>query len=316
MLISVTIPVYKPRSEYLTAALRSALDSVPRDAEVILVLDAAGGDVPEIEVPEGVRVDGGADESGLAATWNRCLQTAAGELVHILHQDDLVTRDFYTAILEARLNRPDASLFASGFRSISPESGVDSVRDTPLASAEKRTTHLTGADAARFLLGSNRHCCGSVVLHRERALSLGGFSDAYPHSPDEEAYLRIAAHGGLVFSPEALYLARQHDDQARLRSWSRPDFVATYRRSRLDGARGYGSETQSFARRVTADRICSSMVTLAAARQRRRAIRGVLQLLDLDRSLVLHWRVWATLCVLLVPGGTRLALRRRARLKD
>ena len=39
--------------------------------------------------------------NGLAGIWNRCIERARGEWVHILHQDDIVLPGFYIVFVMA-----------------------------------------------------------------------------------------------------------------------------------------------------------------------------------------------------------------------
>ena len=48
---------------------------------------------------------------GLANTWNRCIERARGNWVHILHQDDIVLPGFY----EVCAKEPSAAMLARSF---------------------------------------------------------------------------------------------------------------------------------------------------------------------------------------------------------
>lgn len=255
----------------------------------------------------------------MVGTWNECLQLTKGGLVHILHQDDLVDPLFYSAVLDARTKFPNAALIATGSRIVASRE-PDSGRHLPSHAVQQRdrvtaARLLTGEVAARFLLGGGKHSCGSVVIVREKALSVGGFLPAYRPSPDEEAYLRFAHHGGIAFVAKPLYFERHHAEQARFQTWRDDDFTPSYFQARVEGARGYGSKVEAYARITSMRRVCSSMVTTAANGHRLRAIRQTALLFVLDSRLVLHWRPWATLLVAAIPGAARLAVKRRTKVE-
>jgi Glycosyl transferase family 2 len=318
-MLSVAIPTYRPNAAYLYACVRSAVASAPAGSEVVLVFDAADRPTDDLvgQLPAGVQVLVSTHPSGMVGTWNECLRVATRGLVHILHQDDWVDPSFYPAVLDAKATFPGAALIATAFRTVT--SGDPDRHPDPLGSAahqrgpRKAPRLLTGEEAARFLLGANQHSCGSVVIERERALSLGGFSAAYRHSPDEEAYLRFARDGGIAFVAEPLYVARQHAHQARLRTWLEDDFADSYFHARVEGARTYGPDVEAYARLTTMQRVCSSMVTTAAEGHRLHAIRQMASLLTLDLRLLIHWKPWMTLLVAAIPGAAQLVVRRRRR---
>src|SRR5206468_2876977 len=98
---SVMIPTYSPRAEYLEETLKSVLqqDTGPEQMQ-IEVIDDGSMDKTASEITRRVgagRVTFHAEPQnrGLANTWNRCLERARGDWVHILHQDDFVLPGFY-----------------------------------------------------------------------------------------------------------------------------------------------------------------------------------------------------------------------------
>ena len=193
----------------------------------------------------------------MASSWNRCLSASRGALVHILHADDALAPGFYTTILSLAERHPQRSLYATGYGLLDdapPTSGRTDGRDALL---------LTGEAAGRFILAGERHCCGSVVISRHVFQVSGGFRDEYPYGPDEEAYLRYAAAGGLAFYPRPLYRERKHAKQGRIGAWKNSDFVATYLAGRIDGARHFGDAVVRIAKHSTARRVISLAVTLA-----------------------------------------------------
>ena len=98
---SVMIPTYSPRAEYLEETLKSVLQQDPGPEQMqIEVIDDGSMDKTASEITRRVgagRVTFHAEPQnrGLANTWNRCLERARGDWVHILHQDDFVLPGFY-----------------------------------------------------------------------------------------------------------------------------------------------------------------------------------------------------------------------------
>src|SRR6266480_6472474 len=98
---SVMIPTYNPRADYLEESLHSVLQQDPGPEQMqIEVIDDCSMDNTSSELV--CRVGAGRvafhaepQNRGLANTWNRCIERARGNWVHILHQDDIVLPGFY-----------------------------------------------------------------------------------------------------------------------------------------------------------------------------------------------------------------------------
>ena len=98
--ISVVVPTYEP-GQHLIAALRSVLqqdpgaghmqiavvddDSRAVDVEALVAQADPAGRIEILRLPA---------NHGLAGNWNRCIDVARGQIVHILHQDDWIADGF------------------------------------------------------------------------------------------------------------------------------------------------------------------------------------------------------------------------------
>jgi hypothetical protein len=240
-------------------ALSSAARSLPERSELLLLPDgpAAAEAFSGLALPSPTRVVPSQSRAGLVGNWNRCLAVARGDLVHVLHDDDLVADSFYSAILALQSAYPDAAIYTTG---AGPPTRLSDTRREPL----DEVSLLTGDAAARFVLDSPTRYAGSAVVARRVLETLGPFSGRYPHCPDEEAHLRWGAAGGVALDQRLLYYPRSHSAQARYDTWRRSGFVAIYVSARLDGARQYSDSVQLSARHTTARRVISSAMTLAS----------------------------------------------------
>jgi glycosyltransferase involved in cell wall biosynthesis len=111
------IPTYNPRAEYLEETLSSVLQQDPGpDRMQIEVIDDGSTDRTASEITRRVgagRVTfhGEPQNRGLANTWNRCLERARGDWVHILHQDDFVVPGFYDRLRKGAEQSDAGALF-------------------------------------------------------------------------------------------------------------------------------------------------------------------------------------------------------------
>lgn len=303
--LSICVPCHRAEPAFLPECLASVEAAAPEDAELILAVDAEDSlrRVRALRLSPRWRLLEPDGKEGLVPNWNRCLATARGAHVHLLHEDDAVAPTFYAHVCDLIERFPDAALHLTATTSSPPPPG---------GRAEGRL--LQGEDAARFLLDDVAYACGSVVIARRAVEALGFFDGSYSFCPDEEAYLRWARHGGLVASGAPLYRSRRHVAQERFRAWRRPDFVETYARARLQGAAAYGAALQRYAVRTTQRRVVSIALTLALEGDRAQAA-DVLR--DALRGRAGVTGVARVLCARLVIASTpllRIARSRRRRL--
>ena len=204
---SVVIPVHNC-ADYLAETLPEVVAQLGDrdDAEIIVVDDASHDDPAAVVERLGrgrVEYRPNPGHLGAIGTFNRCLELARGELVHLLHGDDLVLPGFYPTMGQA-LADPTAV------------AAVCRVQDVDGDGAPLYTTRSyrrgTGvwADALDALSVSNRIRTPGIVVRRTAYERVGGFRTDLPHAADWEMWTRLAAHGPIVFVDQVLAGYRRH----------------------------------------------------------------------------------------------------------
>jgi glycosyltransferase involved in cell wall biosynthesis len=205
---------------YLAEALPGVLDQLGtrEDVEVLVVDDASGDDPAAVVERLGrgrTRYVRNPVNLGAVATFNRCLGHARGELVHLLHGDDLVLPGFYASMEQALETTPDA---------------VAAVCRAEDVTADGAPLHVTRSyrrgtgvweDALGSLAVSNRVRAPGVVVRRAAYEAVGGYRTDLPHAADWEMWTRLAAAGPVVFVDRVLARYRRHgasDTSTRVRS--------------------------------------------------------------------------------------------------
>ena len=204
---SVVIPVHNC-ADYLAQALPEVLAQLGgRDDAEILVVDDASDDNPAAVVERRgqgrVRYRPNPGHLGAVGTFNRGLNLARGELVHLLHGDDLVLPGFYPALDEALA---DPAVVAAVCRVHDIDANTEPTYVT--RSYRKGTGIWTNALDALAL--SNRVRSPGIVVRRTAYEHVGGFRIDLPHAADWEMWTRLAAHGPVVFVDRALACYRRH----------------------------------------------------------------------------------------------------------
>jgi glycosyltransferase involved in cell wall biosynthesis len=212
------IPVHNC-ADYLARALPEVLAQLAdrADAEIIVVDDASAdqpGTVVARIAGDRVQYRPNPGHLGAVGTFNRCLDLATGELVHLLHGDDEVLPGFYAAMEEALA---DPSVSAAVCRA----EDVDADSSPLYVTRSYRQGTGVWTDALDALAVSNRVRAPGIVVRRAAYEEVGGYRAELPHAADWEMWTRLAAHGPVVFVDQVLARYRRHagsDTSERVRT--------------------------------------------------------------------------------------------------
>ena len=218
------IPTYNCAS-YLEATLRSVLaqDPGPEAMQIEVVDDHSTADDPEDVVARlgGGRVDfhRQPENVGVVGNLNTCLQRSRGELVHLLHGDDLVLEGFYRTLDERLREHPDAG--AAYCRHLYVDEDGRRVDVAPL---EPSASGIL-AEGARFLAAEQRIMTPCIVVRRSVYEELGGFDDRLACAEDWEMWVRVACALPRVLRGAAACLlpaARRFEHGPEPAEWAKP----------------------------------------------------------------------------------------------
>lgn len=207
---SVMIPIYKPRADYLAEALRSVLqqDPGPAQMQIEVVDDCSPDGAPEQLVrdiaADRVTVHREPKNNGLGGIWNRCIERARGEWVHILHQDDIVLPGFYDRLYYGITYNADVAMAFCRFAVIDANGHWKE-----LGPLESTTAGVLNNWLERVATGHHVEC-PAVVVKRATYERLGGFRPDLTSALDVEMWVRIAANAPVYYEPQILAGFRRH----------------------------------------------------------------------------------------------------------
>jgi GT2 family glycosyltransferase len=204
---SVVIPVHNC-ADYLAEALPEVLAQLADrdDAEIIVVDDSSGDDPARVVERLGrnrVQYRPNPGHLGAIGTFNRCLDLATGDLVHLLHGDDAVLPGFYPA-MERALADPMSVAAVCRVRD------VDADNQPLYVTRSYRKGTGVWTNALDALAVSNRVRAPGIVVRRAAYERVGGYRTDLPHAADWEMWTRLAAHGPVVFVDQVLACYRRH----------------------------------------------------------------------------------------------------------
>jgi glycosyltransferase involved in cell wall biosynthesis len=203
------IPTYNC-ARYLEATLRSVLtqDPGPEAMHIEVVDDHSTADDPEEVV---ARLGGGRvafhrqpENVGVVGNLNTCLQRSRGQLVHLLHGDDLVLEGFYRTLDERLREHPDAG--AAYCRHLYVDEDGRRVDVAPL----EPTSSGILTEGARFLAAEQRIMTPCIVVRRSVYEELGGFDDRLACAEDWEMWIRVATRFPVYYEQRPLACYRLH----------------------------------------------------------------------------------------------------------
>jgi hypothetical protein len=210
---SVMIPTYNPRAAYLKETLRSVVAQDPGpDKMQIEVVDDCSPDGAPVELVQRIAGDRIAvhresKNNGLAGIWNRCIERARGEWVHILHQDDFILPGFYDH-LRRGAEESDAGAIFCRYAVVNSKGHWTSISEL-----HRESVGLLD-DWHEAITASQPIQCVAIVVRRAVYERLGGFRPQLRYALDWEMWQRIAAHYSFWFEPAILACYRVHPASA------------------------------------------------------------------------------------------------------
>jgi glycosyltransferase involved in cell wall biosynthesis len=210
------IPTYNPRADYLEETLSSVLQQDPGPNQMqIEVVDDRSTDHTASEVVRRVgagRVTFHAESQnrGLANNWNKCIERARGNWVHIVHQDDIVLPGFYDRLRKAVEQSNAGAIFCR-------HAWVNSNGHWIRISELHRESPGLLDDWPVKIAGDCLIQCAAIAVRRRVYEQLGGFLPHLRYVADWEMWQRIASQFPFWFEPSILACYRLHPNSATSR---------------------------------------------------------------------------------------------------
>jgi hypothetical protein len=207
--LSVMIPVWNPRLDYLEKAVRSVLNQAgPGSGIEIEIVDDCSPDFDpaafaNLFPPGSISVHRNVRRLGIAGNWNMCVSRARGTWVHLLHQDDFLLPGFYSALRRGMDDQSVGAAFCSSY-----------LADASGAGWAPRLVPMTEAgildDWQEHVFIRLSIQCSAIVVRRDVYEAVGGFDAGFRYALDWDMWKRIAVRYPIWFHPEALACYRMH----------------------------------------------------------------------------------------------------------
>ena len=207
-LVSVCIPTYNC-ARYLGEAIESVLAQSFADYELVVVDNASTDATPELSARyrdprlRYLRFD---TLVGQAANWNRCLDEARGDLVVLLHADDLLRPAYLERAVAALAGHPSAGFVHCSVQHISEDGRL--LWRQRLFEAD---TVLGGDESfRRLLLNGCEVSPAGVMVRRSLYRDAGRFATEVVWAVDWHMWLRLSLLADAAYLAEPLASYREH----------------------------------------------------------------------------------------------------------
>lgn len=211
---SVMIPTWNPNPAYLKEALDSVLmQDLGENRMQIAVFDDCSNEIDVRALLEEWgflgRVEWYQNEEnlGIGGAWNSCIEKSRGELIHILHQDDVLLDGFYIKAEECFQQNPDVGMYYNRIIFIT-ENGTWKT----FSKLELTEPGVLG-DFVFSLIHSDIQCPG-VVVKKEAYNTVGNFNEKLMYALDHEMWARISTKFDIWFDPQPKACFRVHTSSA------------------------------------------------------------------------------------------------------
>jgi glycosyltransferase involved in cell wall biosynthesis len=218
--VTVAIPTYN-RARYVCLAIASVLRQTSTDFELLIVdnasTDATGALVKAIDDSR-VRYQRNAENIGILANWNRCVELAKGKYLLILGDDDQLHSRFLEASLGAHRLHPNI-----GFSFTHCNKVDDEGKHMRLWGYDFPPSGLISGEDYLFWTLQHEACLtnsSTTLLNLEVLRRSGKFMVEYAKNVfDFNMWIRITAGHDVFFVDETLCDYRVHRDQVSQLHW-------------------------------------------------------------------------------------------------
>lgn len=200
-LISVILPIYNPKEDWLDIAINSVLDQSYRNYEVILVNDGSEKELEEYLSPEMLNKDKvrafSQENQGFTGATNTAMKKAEGKYIAPIGQDDI----WKEKKLEKQIEKMDAEdKFCFTKAEMIDENGeIFSQSDYP----DNFIDELVRRNFIRY---------ESALIDRELLENRGYLNEMYDVCSDYDLWLSLVTEDNYTFIEECLVQKRGHSD--------------------------------------------------------------------------------------------------------
>lgn len=231
-LISVLMPVYKPRREWIEAAVESVKAQSYESWRLCICCDGPAEPWLDdwlrrrVSADPRVRVAFAAEHRGIASALNGAATLSDGEFIALLDQDDLLPSSALHYVVESLQHESAEILYTD---------------EDWMAETGQRIRPNFKPGWSPELLGGCMYFGHLFVASRSMAADIGWFRDGFDGAQDYDLALRMVAAGAAVkHVPRVLYHWRMHEGSTAAAAAAKPQAHVAGRKALEDALRATG----------------------------------------------------------------------------
>ncbi len=207
--ISVLMPVYNPKEEYLRESIESILNQTYSDYEFIIINDSSTNNAKQVILSyddSRIKYFENEENLGLIKTLNRGLELVTGEYIARMDQDDISLPERFAKQVDFLDNNKDIDVLGTWFKRF-PK---DIIMDLP----------SEDADIKEFFLFNNNAIGHPTVMIRKSTLDKYDFkyNEEHKNAEDYGLWLNMMEKTKFANLPEVLLNYRLHENNISVAS--------------------------------------------------------------------------------------------------
>lgn len=207
-LISICVTNYN-YERFIKETLDSVLSQTYKNFEVIIIDNASTDssmDIIKSYNDPRIKVFQNEENIGLYQNLNKCMEKASGELICLLHTDDVYTPNFLEEVVKAYNEYPEHKFFITGVYFWHSQNN----KKFPWHPYKSGGVISQTEALIRLAFENNIGNGLNVVMHRDALEKVGNFSNKYRYAADAELWLRMVEEYEFVYIPKLLTYYRIH----------------------------------------------------------------------------------------------------------
>lgn len=207
-LISICVTNYN-YERFIKETLDSVLSQTYTNFEVIIIDNASTDssmDIIKSYNDPRIKVSQNEENIGLYQNLNKCMEKASGELICLLHTDDVYTPNFLEEVVKAYNEYPVHKFFITGVYFWHSQHN----KKFPWHPYKSGGVISQTESLIRLAFENNIGNGLNVVIHKDAIEKVGKFSSKYRYAADAELWLRMAEEYEFVYIPKLLTYYRIH----------------------------------------------------------------------------------------------------------
>jgi glycosyltransferase involved in cell wall biosynthesis len=188
--LTICIPAYN-RPDLISWCIRSALQQTFTSFRLVIIDDSDNARTANVAaqwLAQDNRISYIRNDKrlGMVKNWNKCVATTDTTFLLILHDDDLLQKEYVANAVKRLQDCQDLGLVHANCLDYYTQNQKYALRKTQ----EKERLHK-GKEAVEKILLNNNIACSTVMVRRECYSKLGYFNEELTISPDWEMWARI-----------------------------------------------------------------------------------------------------------------------------